>query len=49
MTVPEGAAGLVPALVTVTVHEETVPVRTGVAQVMVVLVVLTTSTETLMV
>lgn len=49
MTNPEGAAGLVPALVTVTVQEDIVPASTGVEQVMLVLVPLTTSTEMLIV
>ena len=49
MTGPEGAAGFVAVLVTVTVQEEAVPTSTGVLQVMLVLVRLTTSTEMLMV
>lgn len=49
VTNPEGAAGLVAALVTVTVQEDRDPANTGVAQVMPVLVTLTTSTEISMV
>jgi hypothetical protein len=49
MTAPEGAAGFVAVLVTVTVQEEGVPTSTGVLQVMLVLVRLTTSTEMSMV
>ena len=47
VTVPEGAAGLAEVLVTVTVHGDADPANTGVAQVMLVLVRLTTSTEML--
>jgi hypothetical protein len=49
VTDPEGAAGFVAVLVTVTVQEEGVPASTGVLHVMLVLVVLTTSTEMSMV
>jgi len=49
VTVPEGAAGFVTVLFTVTVQEEAVPASIGVLQVMLVLVRLTTSTEMSMV
>ena len=38
VTAPDGAAGLVAALLTVTVHEVVVPASTGVEQAMLVLV-----------
>ena len=49
MTGPEGAAGFVAVLLTVTVQDEAVPASIGALQAMLVLVRLTTSTEMLMV